>query len=802
MLLMDSFISAGFCPKVIRNGRRFKLISIEQLSIKIVPSYNYFTGDEFYLSELFDISFEPLYFPYKFLNIENLNYHGSIPLFSYFEDQFDSEHVRHKKQTFYLTRVIKNSNWCLLKELEIFCDFKLNLLIMAILKFLKECCILQRELHIKMGKSNFETLHPFSSNLISLSAFIYNLFRLLYLSKFDIRIVKYEYGFPIRKVSQQEYEWTSFWIFNNPGKACLTAFNNPIGQKYFNESIPDLYDIEDKHCYYYNGCYTHMHYDNCSINSTATENSRAPNGMTYKEINDAFWSKMNALILNNPKYIDKITITWECSFYKIKSTERFQLFSQKCLKKHPLVRLCARDCFRGAYFDVCAHKWSRLSFPDEKLYFLDIVGLYSHVTMTNTFMTGKYKIVIGEDLTNLKITNNCFYYKDLRISGAILLTILPPQNLLHPFLMYKTKQGRTVLTLCRSCCETFSKNCKHNCDQRSLTGSYMISEIEFSLNLGYRIIDIFECHAYFESDLIFRPFVQALTYFKQINSLDKKSATIELCNKLNENLEDSDFKYEHSAFNYNPSKRNLHKFLANSLFGKIGQRSDYKRTVYVSSQEELEALYFSTDQIEEITCLNDAICQVVVKPLLKRSIPNRNANCYLAAQVTAYARAEIYRHIMTVKLNPNAVIYYIDCDCIVFSLPEADQCPLTISPKCGDFKIEYDEISNFLTLGTKSYIMCFTKDEVPQRICKVKGLQLNYSGEKIDEKLFEFYIDAFLKKKNVTSLIEQNHYVGDFKHMRSHLKQKFVSFSNNISVPRILMNNQRVTSVPYGYNHQ
>ena len=187
--------------------------------------------------------------------------------------------------------------------------------------------------------------------------------------------------------------------------------------------------------------------------------------------------------------------------------------------------------------------------------------------MKYRFMTGPYKVVIGEDLEKIQVVNQKFYFDSQKISGTILLTILAPQTLLHPFLLYKTRAGRTILTLCKMCCETLSKRCSHSDQQRALTGSYLLSEIEFAHSLGYRILDIFECHAYFKEYFIFKPFVEALNHFKQINAK-------------------------------NPAKRNFYKLAANSLFGKIAQRNDFKKTLYVSSQNELEDLYLCNGDLE------------------------------------------------------------------------------------------------------------------------------------------------------------------------------------------------------------
>ena len=174
---------------------------------------------------------------------------------------------------------------------------------------------------------------------------------------------------------------------------------------------------------------------------------------------------------------------------------------------------------------------------------------------------------MGTDLKDLEIVNHSFHYLKKKIEGAVLITIVPPQNLLHPFLLYKTRGGKTILTLCKLCCEKFSSNCCHSDQERALTGSYMISEIEYALKLNYQILEIYECHAYFNSKPIFKEFVEALDYYKQINSMSATDVSPELCKYLN--LTRTAFKFEQSAFQKNLSKRNFYKLAANALFGKI-----------------------------------------------------------------------------------------------------------------------------------------------------------------------------------------------------------------------------------------
>ena len=114
-------------------------------------------------------------------------------------------------------------------------------------------------------------------------------------------------------------------------------------------------------------------------------------------------------------------------------------------------------------------------------------------------MVGKYTILMGETLKQLELKNNKFFFNNKSVLGSVLLSILPPQNLMFPFLPYRTKRGNTVNTLCRTCAEKCLTKCNHSDIDRALISCYMIAEIEFDLTLNYQIVAIFEAHVYQDS---------------------------------------------------------------------------------------------------------------------------------------------------------------------------------------------------------------------------------------------------------------------------------------------------------------
>ena len=123
---------------------------------------------------------------------------------------------------------------------------------------------------------------------------------------------------------------------------------------------------------------------------------------------------------------------------------------------------------RNAYFDVFNLKFDKLLFPNYELKFVDLNSHYTFIASEYKFMVGKYIILMGENLSKLKIVNNKFFYDNKSVLGSLLVSIIPPQNLMFPFLPYRTKSGQTINTLCRTCAEQLSKICNHSPDERML----------------------------------------------------------------------------------------------------------------------------------------------------------------------------------------------------------------------------------------------------------------------------------------------------------------------------------------------
>ena len=798
------------------------MMGIQELGLRFLCSRNYVDGCENEVAEQFGVSFIPLFFPFDFLKTESINYVGKMPDKVHYFDLFDSANLRQKKEHYFKYSKDKRKKWNLKKELISYVNQKLFLLTIGMLKFCQETFVLQEKIRsarkLELGPQYFEQIqsviiNPFNSPICSLSGLIYNIFTFFYLQNHNIYCVNNEFGINPSLVSRIEHVYTSYMEHIHPERNFAAAFNCKTGQMYYPEAIPDLYCHTTNTAYMFNGCAgaVHAHYDNCLLYPNAKPETVNPFGITYKDVNEKFNLKLYKLLANHTA-INSVEIQWECQFRERMTTDPIlkDFVKTQYLNNHPLQRLKPRDAMRGAYVETFALKFDQTTFPDEKFWALDINGLYSYCCLNNTFMIGKYEILIGKSLNRVSYSQNKILVDTKPILGSILLNILPPQNLKYPFLPYRLKNGRTVLTLCKICAEIQSNTapCKHNESERSLTATYMISEVEFALSLGYKIISIFEMHIYFNSASIFKTFVQHLNLYKTLasdcfNGLKSFGEKKQCCELLNRELHlPNNEKITVKDIKPNAAKRNFYKMAANSFFGKFSQRQDKNQVFFVNNQEELNKLYFSPNEIKEIHCLNDLICMVLVARNCWKLPPSLKQNVYIGSQITAYARECIYKHLNNLSSIQSCVIYHVNCDSIFFSLNKSIKMPLIISPAVGNFKNIYDgNIISYFGIGPKQYTVNFIKDSQISTVNHISGLCLNYDlNASSDPHFLQHFLENYQKDIAISQKFIQKKTKTNWKTLTVNSYSERFTLTNSIKCRRkVNLLSARLETIPFGY---
>jgi len=669
---------------------------------------------------------------------------------------------------------------------------KLFLLTLAHLTFLKEFLLFQKKLKAT------GLLNPFSAPTCTLGGAFFRLYKILYLSKYPQYTILNEYKSRGKFISRIEHEYMSYIEQKlYPNDVFLSALNNPKGQKYFREAIPDGFAPNQKIAYMVCGCYWHL-CERCNLVNDLEK---------CKNASSELLTKFERLIANNPSEIDRVEVIWECDINKMKIQDAaFAMFLDQDYIKRPLKRLIPRDCFKGAYHDTYCLSWSADKFPQEEALFLDINGLYSDVSIKNKFMYGKYLNLIGGTVNDLKIIDGKFYYCSKRVMGSIFLSILAPQNLLYPFLLYKAKNGLIYNTLCTACIEkNEQKVCNHSDNERCLIGCYMLSEIEYALTLGYKILHVFECHVYTEYDYILKDFVQALVYMKTISSncfenINSMSDKNNYCKILNKKMKlENDLLLSPSVIKPNPAKRHFYKIAQNTFFGKFGQRRDLTKVLYCSTQEEIESfLVENTAELNDAYVINSNLCAVSYKPNSAKLKPSLKTNMYISAQITSFARETIHRAAMLLH-DKSIKLLKINCDSLIFALTKDQVCPFEISHAVGDYKHEiHGKILNFFALGCKNYVIIYRDSDFNIRtINKISGLSLK--SETIDLESYNLFLQKLKEDIDCILTVNNRKRKINWKNLTFKITTEKFTIGNKFHLRRIIKPNCDLYTVPYGY---
>ena len=180
--------------------------------------------------------------------------------------------------------------------------------------------------------------------------------------------------------------------------------------------------------------------------------------------------------------------------------------------------------------------------------------------------------------------------------------------------------------------------------------------------------------------------------------------------------------------------------------------------------------------------------------------PNRNGNCYIASQITAFSREFIHRALISLQAVPESKIILVDCDSLMFTLPEVSPCPFVISDAVGDFKNEIDgNILSFFSLGPKNYLVTYEKDSVIQVTRKLSGLSLSHSAN-IDPELYENFLNDYAKNIFASKPLIQSKKKLDFAQMSVTINNCSYLLTNNVSKKRNVDKfSSELETYPYGF---
>jgi hypothetical protein len=79
---------------------------------------------------------------------------------------------------------------------------------------------------------------------------------------------------------------------------------------------------------------------------------------------------------------------------------------------------------------------------------------------------------------------------------GIKCNVLPPRNVYHPVLPYKSK-SKLIFPLCSTCADTMNQDdCTHSDEERCIVRTWVVDEVRKAVEMGYRLEDVYEFWEY------------------------------------------------------------------------------------------------------------------------------------------------------------------------------------------------------------------------------------------------------------------------------------------------------------------
>ncbi len=255
----------------------------------------------------------------------------------------------------------------------------------------------------------------------------------------------------------------------------------------------------------------------------------------------------------------------------------------------------------------------------------------------------------------------------------------------------------------------------------------------------------------------------------------------------------------------NTSKRRSFKLLGNAMLGKFSQRAQFSETLFVQSQAQMEKV-FSEENVVDIMPISENICEIEISPHVENAKKTRSGNCIIGAFVTAHARIQLHKDLMTLH-SRGYKLFYCDTDGIIFTDPKpqvSKPLPLSLSPCPGDYKHELGSdinIESFACLARKTYSLSFTKKGATSNETCVKSSGLSLVSTEAKKALsiddFERLLSNWQTKEMAIPVPQLRRFLITESRSVQHkiCKQRL---SNKIDVQRFVKNISSST-LPFGF---
>ncbi|XP_035677014.1 uncharacterized protein LOC118416064 [Branchiostoma floridae] len=707
--ILKYLLDNAMTPHVIYCGGKLMSMEIPKLKIKFVDSCNFLPMPLSKFPKTFD--FEDMtkgWFPHYFSSLENMSYEGPLPDIKNYAVETMSTESRQKCISWVTSKRQEGYVFNFEKDLIDYCVTDVRILEEGFTSF--------QEKFIEVSKG----IDPVDK-CITIASACNLLYRTLFLKPNQIGIVP-THGYRFREQqSRDAVEWLNY-VAHSKNKTIHHAKNSSKEAVVCGFRVDGFEKGSPGTVYEYHGCFWHG----------------CPKCYNPDDVNPVNETKMwelyaqtkrkGELIRQKFNYVEM----WEHDFIKVKTTDDYIAYLQNQPANHSTVTasekagvsfLNPRDAFFGGRTNAVRLYAKADLKAGVTIKYVDVISLYPFVNKYCEYPLGHPDVIVSG------FASIDTYF------GVAKCKVLPPRGLYHPVLPYRVGE-KLMFPLCHTCAMNEQRECNHTDEERSLLGTWVTLELTVAMEMGYRVVEIYEVHHFpNKSDTLFREYIDKFLKIKQESSGWPEWVTSapaeEKLEKENEYLrkyeENEGIRLDRDDIKKNQGRRSLAKLCLNSFWGKFGQRDNFSKTEYVTSPARLYELAGSkTIDLKSLHVVNDEIAEVQYAHQ-KDFIPEPpNTNVYIAAFTTAHARLKLYG--LLKKLGES--VLYFDTDSIIYLCDGKNTLP--VGDYLGDLTDELEDngghIVEFCSAGPKNYAYVAADGT---SVCKVKGFTLNYQNQQL-----------------------------------------------------------------------
>ena len=221
------------------------------------------------------------------------------------------------------------------------------------------------------------------------------------------------------------------------------------------------------------------------------------------------------------------------------------------------------------------------------------------------------------------------------------------------------------------CATAKAEDCTHDENERALLGTWTSVEVAKAVEVGYKIVEIYEIYHYPCKERIFSGYVNQFLKIKQQASGVPKKCVLEsgerdeeaVSEYLKEYLAHEGVELDKDALEKKHGLRTIAKTLLNSLWGKLAQHENNTHVEFVDDYEHL--LRLANDGALKLTSL-DFVSETVLRCTYEKIddavVPLKTGNVIIASFVTAYLCLKL--HALIKELGRK--VLYFDTDSVLF----------------------------------------------------------------------------------------------------------------------------------------